>query len=128
MKKRQAVAADPELYVAALSGWQRAIVEALRTAVLGASPVAERIKWTNIVFFANGPLAMIRAEEGRVLFGFWRGQRLRELEPGLKPGGQYEMATMTIRDGDAVDPAAVARLVRAAVELNETLGDPSSPT
>ena len=74
------------------------------------------------------PIAMIRAEEARVLFGFWRGQRLRGLEPKLKPGGKYEMATMTFREGDRVDPDAVVRLVQAAVELNATLGDPGAIT
>ena len=53
-----------------------------------------------LVYFANGPVLLIRAEEERVLFGFWRGQRLREIEPRLKPGGKYEMATLEFREGD----------------------------
>ena len=36
-------------------------------------------------------------KEERVLFGFWRGQRLRLIEPRLKPGGKFEMATVEIR-------------------------------
>ena len=60
-----------------------------------------------------------------MLLGFWRGQRLRETEPRLKPGGQYEMATISLADGEAVDPAVVAALTRAAVELNAELGDPT---
>ncbi|MBE1183423.1 DUF1801 domain-containing protein, partial [Escherichia coli] len=48
----------------------------------------------NLVYLASGPAAVIRAEEERVLLGYWRGRRLRELEPRLRPGGKYEMATM----------------------------------
>ena len=75
--------------------------------------------------FANGPVLLIRAEEDRVLFGFWRGQRLRGLEPRLKPGGKYEMATATLHEGEAIDAATVRRLVKDAVKLNQKLGDPT---
>ena len=68
---------------------------------------------------------LIRAEEARVLFGFWRGQRLLALESRLKPGGKYEMATLVLREGDKITQAAAGRLTRAAVELNATLGDPT---
>jgi hypothetical protein len=77
------------------------------------------------VFFANGPVLLIRAEESRVLFGFWRGQRLRSVEPRLKPGGKFEMATLELREGDTIAPATVRRLAREAVALNERLGDPT---
>ncbi len=69
-------------------------------------------------------MSLIRAEDERVLFGFRRGQRLRKIEPRLKPGGKYEMATLDIREGMTIKPAVAARLVREAVALNRTLGDP----
>ena len=59
------------------------------------------------------------------LFGFRRGRRLAGIEPRLKPGGKYEMATLDIREGDAIKPAVAARLAREAVALNRTLGDPT---
>jgi len=123
--KKTRPAASPDAYVAALHGWRRKCVEALRTTVLAASPLEEVIKWRNLVYFANGPVLMIRAEDARVLFGFWRGQRLRNLEPALKPGGKYEMATLELREGMTIDPPTVRRLTRRAVELNKTLGDPT---
>ena len=58
-------------------------------------------------------------------FGFWRGQRLREIEPRLKPGGKYEMATLELREGVTIRPAVVARLARQAVALNKQVGDPT---
>ena len=119
-------AANPDAYVADLSGWQRICVERLRTAVRRAGPLEEAIKWGHLVYSANGPVALIRAEETRVLFGFWRGKRLVEIEPGLKPSGKYEMATIQmIEEGPAISPAKATRLIRAARAFNETLGDPT---
>jgi hypothetical protein len=68
---------------------------------------------------------LIRAEEERVLFGFWRGQRLVAIEPRLKKGGKYEMATLELRDGMTIKPATARRLAREAVALNKTVGDPT---
>lgn len=84
------------------------------------------MKWGHLVFFANGPVLLIRAEDNRVLFGFWRGQRLRQIEPRLKPGGKYEMATLDLRESDQVDRRTVRRLVVKAVALNKKLGDPTA--
>ena len=118
-------AADPDAYVANLGGWQRACVQKLRAAVRRAGPLDETIKWGHLVYFANGPVALIRAEETRVLFGFWRGKRLVELEPKLKPSGKYEMATIQIVAEPAISAAKATRLIQAARALNETLGDPT---
>ena len=68
---------------------------------------------------------LIRAEDTRVLFGFWRGRRLRDIEPKLKPGGKYEMATLVIVEDAAVDANVATKLALAAVELNAALGDPT---
>ena len=125
MMKKSAAAASPYAYVSALRGWQRATVEELRAAVLASARLVEMIKWRNLVYFSAGPVLMIRAEEKRVLFGFWRGKRLRDIDARLKPGGKYEMATMQLQAGDSVSAATVRRLVKQAVRLNKTLGDPT---
>lgn len=122
--KKSTPAASPNEYVAALDGWRRTCVEELRATVQSASALEEVIKWGHLVYLANGPVLLIRAEADRVLLGFWRGQRLRGLEPRLKPGGKYEMATLELREGATVDPALVRRLTREAVALNRDLGDP----
>lgn len=125
MMKKTIPASSPDAYVAALSGWRRATVEQLRTAVLGSAALDEVIKWGHLVYLSNGPVLLIRAEESRVLFGFWRGQRLREMDPLLKPGGKYEMATREFHEGDEVNAALSRRLVKEAVRLNKALGDPT---
>ena len=125
MMRKSVPAADPDTYVLALTGWRRDCVAMLRAAVLKEKTLEERIKWGHLVYVANGPVLLIRAEESRVLFGFWRGQRLREIEPRLKPGGKYEMATLELREGDTIKPAVATRLAKEAVVLNRTVGDPT---
>ena len=122
--KKITPAASPDAYVAALSGWRRECVESLRAAVRSVSALEEVVKWGHLVYLANGPTLLIRAEEQRVLFGFWRGQRLSDIEPRLKKAGKYEMATLDLREGMTMKPSIVRRLARAAVALNQTLGNP----
>jgi len=124
--KKSISAASPDVYVDGLSGWQRVIVRRLRAAVVASAKLDEVIKWGHLVYLSNGPVLLIRAEEHRVLFGFWRGQRLREIEGRLKPGGKYEMATVELRDNDKVSTGVVRRLVKAAVKFNKTLGNPTN--
>jgi hypothetical protein len=118
-------AASPDAYVAALRGWRRECVTALRATVRKSAALEEVVKWGHLVYLSNGPVLLIRAEARRVLFGFWRGQRLTGIEPRLKPGGKYEMATMEFREGMPVEPATVRRLAKEAVALNTKVGDPT---
>ncbi len=122
--KKSVPAASPDAYVAALTGWRRTLVQELRAAIRSAR-LDEVIKWGNLVYLGNGPVLMIRAEGERVLLGFWRGQRLREIEPRLRPGGKYEMATVELRSGDRIAAATVRRLTAAAVALDTEMGDPT---
>jgi hypothetical protein len=123
--RKSTPAANPDAYLASLDGWRRALAEALRAEVLRAAPLDETIKWGHLVYLSNGPVLLIRAEEERVLFGFWRGKRLRSIEPRLKPGGKYEMATLELVEGASIDPETVRRLAQEAVALNAAHGNPT---
>jgi hypothetical protein len=123
--RKSVAAADPDSYIHGLDGWRRTCVAMLRAAVRKAAGLEETVKWGHLVYTAGGPVLLIRAEDERVLLGFWRGQRLREIEPRLKPGGKYEMATFDIREGVTIKPAVVSRLARQAVALNRKVGDPT---
>ena len=122
---RSAPKINPDAYVAGLSGWQKDRVTELRAAVQAAGAMDEVIKWGHLVYLSNGPVCLIRAEGQRVLFGLWRGQLLLDREPKLKAGGQFEMATASLVEGEALEPASVAALTRAAIALNAELGDPT---
>ncbi|SEH20162.1 hypothetical protein SAMN05428974_3887 [Sphingopyxis sp. YR583] len=120
-------AADsPDAYIAALSGWQRERCEMMRTAIQRAAPFSETIKWTNLVFMANGPCILIRAEEHRVLLGFWRGKRLREVEPRIKASGKYELGNLVMTEATQVAEETVEKLAAEAFRLNAELGNPAA--
>lgn len=124
--KKSEPAATPDDYVESLTGWHANVVAMLRAQSLAAAEgVDEKIKWGHLVYFVNGPAFLIRAEESRVLFGFWRGQQLRQIEPRLKPGGKYDMATLALDASTQIAPQTVRALVREAVALNRKLGDPT---
>ena len=111
--KKTVLPESPDAYVKALTGWRKPLVERLRRATRAAGTLEERIKWGHLVYSSNGPVLLIRAEDERVLFGFWRGQRLRPLDERLKPGGKYEMATIVLREGDTIAPKDAKALVQA---------------
>lgn len=121
-------AASPDAYVEALSGWQRPLVGRLRAAILAGAAFEQIIKWHNLVFVSNGLCILIRAEERRVLLGFWRGKRLTHLDPRIKPSGKYELANLVMTEETMVDPARVTRLAAEAARLNAELGDPTKLT
>ena len=83
-----------------------------------------RVKWGHIVYFLNGPALLVRVEPSRVLFGFWRGQRLRHIEPRLRPGGKYEMATLEVQQGTVLQRETVRSLAKEAAKLNQVAGNP----
>ncbi len=124
MMQKVTPAASPDEYVAGLSGWQRPCVEHLRANVRAARGLEETVKWGHLVYFSNGPLLLIRAEEQRVLFGFWRGKRLLSIDERLKASGKYELANLELREGMDVSAAIVRRLTKEAMALNRKLGDP----
>ena len=117
---------NPDAYIAALSGWQRERAEMMRAAIMGAAPFEETIKWTNLVFMANGPCILIRAEEHRMLLGFWRGKGLRGLEPRIKASGKYELGNLEMTEATEVTPDIVATLAAEAFRLNAELGNPAA--
>ena len=123
--KRSVAAESPDAYVASLNGWQHRYAAALRSGVLEAAPLREVIKWGNLVYFSDGPVVLIRAEENRVLLGFWRGQRLSAIEPRLKAGGKYEMATLELSESTRLARSVVLQLVKTGVALNKLHGDPT---
>ena len=118
-------AVSPDAYIAALSGWQQGRAVMMRAAILAAAPFDETIKWTNLVFLANGPCILIRAEEHRVLLGFWRGKRLRALDPRIKASGKYELGNLVVSQASKVTAEMIEALAAEAFRLNAELGNPT---
>jgi hypothetical protein len=117
--------ADVDEYVASLEGWKADVVAALRQIVLDAAPGAEEaIKWSQPVYSTNGPCIYMKAFKNSVNFGFWWGVHLDDPK-GLLQGTGEKMRHVKLTSVDDLDEEALARLVRQAVELNQTRGDPT---
>jgi len=125
MKRSGPLPASPEEYVQSITGWQRNRVDMLRAIAAQVGGADETVKWGHLVYMANGPAFLIRAEDHRVLFGFWRGKRLLDIEPRMTGTGKYEMKTLDLREETVIDPAVAEKLVREAIRLNRTVGNPA---
>lgn len=126
MKRSGPLPAGPDEYVQSIGGWQRDRVDMLRAIARDVGESDETVKWGHLVYMANGPAFLIRAEDNRVLFGFWRGKRLLDIEPRMKGGGKYELRTLELREETSLDPAIAERLIREAIKLNRTVGNPTA--
>lgn len=117
--------ASPDEYVSSIGGWQRLRLDLLRSIARKVGDADETVKWGHLVYMADGPAFLIRVEDHRVLFGFWRGMRLLEIEPRMTGTGKYEMKTLELREETPIDPAVAEQLIREAIRLNRTLGNPT---
>jgi hypothetical protein len=124
MKRSGPLPANPEEYVQTIGGWQRNRVDVLRAIAAKVGGSDETVKWGHLVYIANGPAFLIRAEDHRVLFGFWRGKRLLDIEPRMTGGGKYELRSLDLREETPIDPAVAEQLIREAIRLNRTVGNP----
>jgi hypothetical protein len=126
MMRKGPLPASPDEYVQSIDGWRRTRVDMLRGIANKVGDSEETVKWGHLVYLANGPAFLIRAEEHRVLFGFWRGKRLLEIEPRMTGTGKYEMKTLDLREDTNIDPSVAERLVREAIRLNREIGNPAA--
>ena len=111
-----------------LIGRRQAALEELRDR-LQARARAELIVSTQMDVLAHAQLILtVTSALHDVIFGFWRGRSLRSIEPRLKPGGKYEMATLELVEGTPLLQATVSQLAKRAAELNGSLGNPTQPS
>lgn len=119
------MATSVEDYIAGLPEWQANLAEEILKTVLSASPaLVPVIKWAQPVFEANGPVCYIKGHKNHLTFGFWRGTSLMELDDRLETSGD-KMAHIKFTDGMSLQNGKIKKLVKAAVELNRTLGNPN---
>jgi hypothetical protein len=116
---------DVDDYVATLSGWQAEAVAQLRDLVREVAPDAEEaIKWSQPVYSHNGPFCYMKAFKKHINFGFWRGAQMSDPSSHLQGTGG-KMRHVKIASLDDIQPDVFKAFVRAAVELNQTHGDPT---
>ena len=125
MMRKGPLPASPEEYVQSIGGWQRARVDFLRDIAHRVGGSDEIVKWGHLVYMTDGPAFLIRAEDDRVLFGFWRGKRMMDIEPRMQGGGKYELRTLHLFEDMTIDAATAEKLIRKAIALNASLGNPT---
>lgn len=112
-------------YIGALGDWRADVVAAVRSIVREAVPnVTESIKWGQPVYESNGPFCYVQAYANQVNFGFWRGAELSDPD-GLLTGDGAKMRHIKLLGTDDVNASAFAALIREALELNRTRGNPT---
>jgi len=112
-------------YAAGLEGWRSEAVKALVELVRAAAPEArESIKWAQPVFDDHGPFLYIKAFKNHVNFGFWRGVDLPD-EAGILEGTGEKMRHVKVTGLEDIQEDVLAGLVREAVALNRSKGDPT---
>jgi hypothetical protein len=112
-------------YVDSLEGWRREVVSRLRDLIREAAPEAtEAIKWAQPVYEDHGPFCYIKAFKNHVNFGFWRGADLPDPEGLIESSGK-KMGHVKVGGAEEIRTDVFQEYVRAAVELNRTLGDPT---
>jgi hypothetical protein len=112
-------------YIASLNGWQADAVAALRRLIREAAPDAvESIKWAQPVYEDNGPFCYIKAFKSHVNFGFWRGVDIPDPQ-GLLQGSGDKMRHVRLTRVEDIQTDAFRDMVRSAVRLNRTKGDPT---
>ncbi|MGH7010266.1 MAG: DUF1801 domain-containing protein [Caulobacteraceae bacterium] len=108
--------------IEALGDWRGSLLARLRSLIHGADPdVVEEWKWRGVpVWSDNGMICTGETYKEVVKLTFARGAALPD------PAGLFNSSlegstrrAIDIRQGEAIDEAALKALVRAAAELNE---------
>ena len=125
MMRKGPLPASPDEYVQSIGGWQRERIDFLREIARRVGGSQEIVKWGHLVYMTDGPTFLIRAEDDRVLFGFWRGKRMMDIEPRMVGGGKYELRTLHLFEDMKIDAAVAETLIRESTSLNASLGNPT---
>ena len=116
-----------DAYINSLPDWQSSLARDLAESIQKASPaLVPVIKWSQPVFECNGPVCYLKGHKNHLTFGFWRGAALLKLDDRLETSGE-KMAHMKLTEGMTLNQAKITQLVKAAVELNRSLGNPNAP-
>lgn len=106
--------------IEALGGWRGPMLARLRAIIRAADPgIVEEWKWDNPVWSKSGILCTGEAYKTAVKMTFAKGAALPD------PAGLFNASltgntrrAIDLREGDAIDAAALTALIRAAVARN----------
>jgi len=107
-------------YITSHDDWRGPVLARIRNIVLKASPgIAEEWKWGTPVWAHDGLVCAASAFKGHVKVNFFKGASLKD-PMGLFNAGldAKAMRSIDFRQGDKIDAAGLAGLVKAAVAIN----------
>jgi len=107
-----------DVYISELGDWRGEAMSRLRAVINGADPrLGEDWKWGTPVWTFKGNVCAIGAFKTHVKVNFFKGARLPQtlFNAGLDA---KESRSIDLAQGESVDKAALAELVRAAADLN----------
>ncbi len=114
-----------EDYLGGIAAELQAVARELRRVIRDAAPGASEVmKWGQPVYDVGGPFVALKAHPRHVTLTFWRGATLPD-PSGLLAGDGDRMRHARYSSVASVDEQVLAGLVRAAVEQNQELGDPT---
>ncbi len=119
--------ADPRIdaYIDALPGWQQAICREVRDLVHAADPeVAETIKRAKLPYFVlQGNICALLAAKDHVNVFLYDGAIVPDPEGIITAGHDNKTArTVAVRQGEAVNAAALTAMVRQIIANNRAGG------
>jgi hypothetical protein len=109
--------------IAELTDWRGKTFASVRKSILGADPeIIEEWKWMGSpVWSRDGMIAVANAHKGKVKLTFAHGASLADPDKLFNAGLEGNMRrAIDFFEGDKVDERALKRLVRAAIEYNQT--------
>lgn len=116
---------------------ERLIVDVLREIVREYLPAngKEKISYNVPFFYGNKGICIIWPStiprggiKKGVLFGFWYGNRLKDMDRYLVRGTNKQIFYKIYHHADEIDVKAVIKLLKEAVLLDKTWGQKTNPT
>ncbi len=116
---------------------ERLIVDVLREIVREYLPAngKEKISYNVPFFYGNKGICIIWPStiprggiKKGVLFGFWYGNRLKDMDRYLVHGTNKQIFYKIYHHADEIDVKAVIKLLKEAVLLDKTWGQKTNPT
>ncbi len=112
-------------FLATLEDWQSLAISKLRKIITSAAgDIKEKLLNSVPAYESGGPCCSIKTLKNQVRLEFWRGEELSG-KYGVFSGNGKEKRHIKINSTDDIHEKLFTEIVRTAVKLNKTLGDPS---
>ena len=114
-------------YLATLEDWQSLAISKLRRIITSAaSDIKEKLLNSVPAYESGGPCCSIKTLKNQVRLEFWRGEELSGKYGILAGNGNGNgKRHIKISSTDDIHEKLFTEIVKTAVKLNKTLGDPS---